>query len=383
MYKNIAYISIFRVLRGIAGGIITIAFPYVILKDFHKSIGYLGLIYALATISTALISVFGGVIADVWHRKNAVILISLLLPLSALLLYLEPSYIVAFLSAVLGGYSATGSLMSGGVGGAIMPAVNALATDIIPKEKRVFAYSVFTFLTGISGAFGAYLMKFIPNNKEAFLVAFWISLLSTLFILPINSYHEKGRIDTLNSKKVIGQFSVVGFLNGFSQGLITPFLIPFFIIVYHIKKSDMASWAFLAGVLASFSPLLANVLYNHLGNLKSIILTRLAGAIIILSMPLVKNLYIDLVLYSLYPSFRVLALPIQQSMMSEMIDISEMARAFSLNQISRLSASSIATVLTSFLWELSFISLPFFIYTSIMFVNITLYKKFFGNQNKN
>ncbi|GAB6078726.1 MFS transporter [Hydrogenobaculum acidophilum] len=382
MYKNLLYISIFRVLRGIAGGIITIAFPYIILKDFHKSIGYLGFIYALATISTAILSVLGGIIADVWHRKNAVIVMSALLPLSALLLYLEPSYIMAFLSAVLGGYSATGSLMSGGVGGAIMPAVNALATDIIPKEKRVFAYSIFTFLTGISGAFGAYLIRFIPNNKEAFLVAFWISLLGILFIIPIDSYHKKGRLDTLNSKKTIGQFSVVGFLNGFSQGLITPFLIPFFIIVYHIKKSDMAFWAFLAGILASISPLLANILYKHLGNLKSIILTRAVGAIIIFFMPLARNLYVDLILYSLYPSFRVLALPIQQSMMSEMIDISEIARAFSLNQISRLGASSIATMLTSLLWEFSFVSLPFYIYTSIMAINIGLYKKFFGNQAK-
>ncbi len=380
MYKNLFYISVFRILRGIAGGIITIAFPYIILKDFHKSVGYLGLIYALATISTAIISVLGGIIADVWHRKNAVIIISSLLPLSAFLLYLKPAYSIALLSAILGGYSATGSLMSGGVGGAIMPAVNALATDIIPKEKRVFAYSVFTFLTGVSGAFGAYLMKFIQNNREAFLIAFWISLIGILFIIPIDSYHKKGRIDTLNSKKTIGQFSVVGFLNGFSQGLITPFLIPFFIIVYHIKKSDMASWAFLAGILASVSPLLANILYKHLGNLKSIILTRAIGATIIFFMPLIKNLYVDLVLYTLYPSFRVLALPIQQSMMSEMVDISEMARAFSLNQISRLGAASIATMLTSFLWEFSFIGLPFFIYTSIMAVNITLYKKFFGKR---
>jgi len=67
-------------------------------------------------------------------------------------------------------------------------------------------------------------------------------------------------------------------------------------------------------------------------------------------------------------------------MMSEMVDASEMARAFSLNQISRLGASSIGTFLTSFLWELSFVSLPFFIYSSIMAFNIFLYKKFFGNK---
>jgi len=380
MYKNIAYISIFRVLRGIAGGIIMVVFPYLILKDFHKSIGYLGIIYALATISTALLSVVGGVIADVWHRKNAVILISLLLPISGILVYFKASYVIAFISAVLGGYSATGSLMSGGVGGAVMPMVNALATDIIPKEKRVFAYSVFTFLTGISGAFGAYLVKYIPNDKDAFLIASLLSFVGILFIIPIDAYHKKGRIDTLNSKKTIGQFSVVGFLNGFSQGLITPFLIPFFIIVYHIKKSDMASWAFVGGVLASFAPLFANILYRHLGNLKSIILTRTIGTLMIFFMPLVKNLYIDLILYSLYPSFRVLALPIQQSMMSEMVDASEMARAFSLNQISRLGASSIGTFLTSFLWELSYVGLPFFIYSSIMAFNIFLYKKFFGNK---
>ncbi len=381
MDKSLIYISIFRILRGVAGGIITIAFPYLVLKDFHKSVTFLGIIYALATISTAVVSVLGGIIADVWHRKNSVILISLLLPLSAILVYLKPIYMIAFISAIIGGYSATGSLMSGGVGGAIGPAINALATDVIVPEKRVFAYSVFTFLTGISGAFGAFVIRFIPSNKDAFLISFLISFIGILFILPIKSVHKKGDINTLKSKKTIGQFSIVGFLNGFSQGLITPFLIPFFIIVYHIHKSDMAFWAFLAGVSASLAPLLANPLYKAFGNLRSIIITRSIGAILILLIPILRNLYVDLILYTLYPSFRVLALPIQQSMMSEMVDISEMARAFSLNQIARLGASSIGTVLTSFLWGGSFVSLPFFIYSSIMGVNVFLYKKFFGNHS--
>lgn len=378
MYRQLIYISIFRILRGMSAGLITIIFPYLILKDFHKSPMFLGIIYAFATLSTAIISVFGGILADIWDRKKSVIIISLLLPFSILILCLKLDYRLAFISAIIGGYSATGSLMSGGVGGAVMPAVNALATDIIPQEKRVIAYSIFTFLTGISGAFGAYLTRFVPDTKQAFILSLILSLVGAMFIFPIKAKHKKGQLNTLNSKKTISQFSIVGFLNGFSQGLITPFLIPFFIIVYHIPKHEMAFWAFLAGILASFSPLTSKFIYTIFGNLKSIIITRSIGAIIIFSIPIVKNLELALILYTLYPSFRVLALPIQQSMMSEMIDVSEIARAFSLNQIARLGASSLATFLTSFLWELSFISAPFFIYTSIMSINIFLYKKFFS-----
>ncbi len=381
MDKDILYISIFRVLRGIAGGIITIIFPYLILKDFHKSSMFLGIIYALATILTALLSVFGGVLADVWDRKKSVIIISSLLPLSGLLLYLKIDYRIAFLSALIGGYSATGSLMSGGVGGAVMPAINALTTDVIDKEKRVLAYSVFTFLTGISGAFGAYLAKFTSNPKDAFLASFVLSLLGIIFIIPIKAKHKKGSLNTLSGKKTIGQFSIVGILNGFSQGLITPFLIPFFIIYYDIPKQQMAFWAFLSGVLASVAPLSAHFIHNLIGKLKSIILTRAVGAFIIFLIPTIKSLKIALVLYAVYPSFRVLALPIQQSMMSDMIDTSEIARAFSLNQIARLGASSVGTFLTSLLWEFSFLSMPFYIYTSIMGINIFLYKKFFGNND--
>jgi len=68
-------------------------------------------------------------------------------------------------------------------------------------------------------------------------------------------------------------------------------------------------------------------------------------------------------------------------MMSEMVDASEMARAFSLNQISRLGASSIGTFLTSFLWELSYVGLPFFIYSSIMAFNIFYIKNSLETKN--
>ncbi|MGC8948937.1 MAG: MFS transporter [Thermoprotei archaeon] len=377
--KYITLLVLFRILRSISAGMIALTFPYLILQKLSYSSFILGLIYTAATIATAIFGILFGFMADIYGRKQTLIIVALLLPLSSFLIYVSNNLFILFLAAMLGGYSATGSLSGGGVGGAAQPIQNALIVDLTTPERRTFYFSILTFIAGVTAAIGSLIAR-VFTIDDAFLIATLISFLSVIVILPIKTRNTRGKMNKLESKIVIGKFSLTGIINGFTQGLVTPFLIPFFYIVYNIPKSEMSIYAFISGLIGSFALLLAPYLERYFGFVKSIAITRGLGAILTVLLPLIKILPVSLAIYFILPALRVAALPVQQSAMTEMVSQDEVGRALGINQVARLAASSTGTTLTGYLFDTPEIELPFYIYGVMMFINIYLYFKFFGNK---
>lgn len=376
--RYIILLTSFRILRSVSAGIITLTFPYLVLQKLSYGSFILGLIYTSATISTAIFGILFGFMADLYGRKQTLIIVALLLPLSSFLVYLSNNIFVLFLAAMLGGYSATGSLSGGGVGGAAQPIQNALIVDLTTHKNRTFYFSLLTFISGISAAVGSLIARLFTID-EAFFVATLFSMFSVIVILPIKTHNVKGKINKLESKQIIGKFSITGMINGFTQGLITPFLIPFFYIVYNIPKSEMSIYAFISGLIGSFSLLLAPYLERRFGFVKSIAITRGLGAILTVLLPVVRILQVSLAIYFIIPALRVAALPVQQSTMTEMVSQDEVGRALGINQVVRLAASSTGTTLTGYLFDTPEIEIPFYVYGILMGINIYLYFKFFSH----
>ena len=201
---DIEFILLSRVLRSLSGGIITIAFPYLLLKDLHYSPFLLGIIYTAATISTALLSLASGYIADLWNQKYTLIFTLLLLPLSSLIILLFHNIIFIFLAAVLGGY--TGTLAGGVTGGAAIPLMNALVSDLVNIQGRVKVFSKLMFIGGISGAVGMLLGK-ISNTYTLFIFASVASLLSVMIMIPVRAKTKNKKANTaLKAKDAIFKF---------------------------------------------------------------------------------------------------------------------------------------------------------------------------------
>ncbi|MCL5733738.1 MAG: MFS transporter [Patescibacteria group bacterium] len=378
----ILFLIIFRVLRSVAAGIIAISFPYLILTKLRYSAFTLGSIYTVAIIATAVLGLMIGYIADAGSRKKSLLLASLILPISALMVYYSNNIFILFIAAAIGGYSATGSLAGGGVGGLAAPAQDALMIDLAPPRRRTFYFSLAIFLAGFGAALGALLIDHM-SEQNLFLLAASISFISVLFIIPIsdnkNDKKRKYLFGPIKNKAIIGKFTTAGILNGFSQGLITPFLIPFFIIIYHISIQQMSVYAFISGLIGSFALLLAPWLDRHFGFLKSIVFTRGIGTIATVALPIFRVLPISLGIYFLIPALRIAATPIQQSALTEMIDGEEMGRVLGINQSVGLAASSTATVFSGYLFSLDEIGIPFYLYGILMAANLLLYYKFFKN----
>jgi predicted MFS family arabinose efflux permease len=375
--RELILLALFRVSRSIAAGLIALAFPYIVLQQYHEGAFNLGLLYTSASITTAFFGLAVGFLADTWGRKKCLVLVALTLPVSSVIVFLSHGLPALFAAAALGGYSATGSLMGGGVGGAAQPIQSAVIASLTSSHERTFYFSLFTFLSGALAAVGAFSVRLF-SSREAFLVASVIAAVGLVFLLPLRMPEPRSKVRSMKSLRTIGQFSVTGMLNGFSQGLVTPFLIPFFMLVYRLPKNRMATYSFIAGALGSVALLTAPLLERSLGFVRSIAITRGIGACLLALLPFSHSLSVALAIYVLTPALRVAALPTQQRALTDMVNPDETGRALGLNQVTRLGASSGAVVLSGFLFSDSEIALPFLIYAAIMAFNISLYYKFFG-----
>ncbi len=380
--NGIILIAATRITRSIAAGMINVAFPYYILTTLHYGALVIGSIYVSATVATAVLGFLFGITTDVWGKRGTLIITGLLLPLSAFMVYISPSLWVIFPAAMIGGYSATGSLAGGGIGGAMQPIQNAVIANLTPNSDRTKYFSRFTFLSGATAAIGALMVKLF-DVQDVFLAATLISLAGIPGLWFIKVSDSKGNIRKLKTKTTIGKFTLTGMLNGLSQGLTVPFLIPFFVLVYHLPKSQVSEYAFISGMIGSFAILGAPLLEKMFGFVKSIVVTRAIGAILFVLFPIIKYLPVSVIIYIISPSLRIAALPIQQSELTKRVDDEEMGRALGINQVARLAASSTGTGLSGYLMENALYELPFFIYGGIMAVNLILYIKFFGEKNSN
>jgi len=368
----------FRLTRTLAAGLIAVAFPYYILTELHHSAFMLGMLYTAATLATAGLALLVGYLADVQGRKLTLLLTGILLPLGALLAFWSAHWAFLFAAAMLGGFSATGARASGSAGGAGQPVQSAAIADLTTVANRTRYFSLFTFLSGLFGAGGMLLAKLL-GGRDAFLAAAVISAAGVLFILPMKLPARPSRQrPRMQSWKVIGKFSITGAVNGLSQGLILPFLIPFFVIVYHIPRPRMALYGFIAEILSSTALLIAPYIERELGFVKGVAISRSAGAALLVLLPLTHDLPLALGIYLLTPALRVVAVPAQQTALTAMVHEKETARALGISQVARLATSSGATAFTGYAFSVDEIAMPFYAYAVAIAFSLYLYFQFFG-----
>ncbi|EQD28851.1 major facilitator superfamily MFS_1, partial [mine drainage metagenome] len=206
---------------------------------------------------------------------RATYLISLaLLPVACFILLLPATLPLAAVASILGGFSATGSLAGGGVGGIAMPLQTAILSDLLPASTRTRWFSVFTFAVGFSAAIGAFIAGF-GGLDQLFVVALVLSAASVVVAVavPVRSL-PRGRRPSASSRGVIRRFAATGLLNGFSQGLLTPFLIPFFVLIFGIDRSQMATYATASSLVGTLSVLAAPFLEARWGWVIAVVGTR-------------------------------------------------------------------------------------------------------------
>lgn len=368
---------LFRLTRSFSAGIIILVFPYYVLENLHYSASVLGLLYMAATLATAGFALAFGFLTDLWGRKGTLVLAGVLLPAGAFLVCASARLPMLFLGAMLGGFSATGSRAAGSVGGAAQPIQSAVIAEFTTLQNRTFWFSVFTFLSGVIGGAGMLAGRLFDARSAIFWAAA-MSAIGLVFLVPLRPVDNPGELRQLKSKGVIGKFSLTAAVNGLSQGLVMPFLIPFFVLVYHTPQSKMSLYGFGSEMVAAVAILLAPAVEKRFGFVKGIAVTRGIGAGLLLLLPLTRIFALALIVYLVTPALRVLAMPVQQTALTAMVNETEMGRALAMNQVARLATSAGAVAFTGYMFDLSEIALPFYGYAVLTGLSVSLYFRFFG-----
>ena len=379
--RSLTALAALRIFRSVAAGMINVAFPFLVLQELHLGTLLLGAMYSAATVATAALGLGFGVSADMVGRRFSFVTALVLLPVSAFLVVFNTGVPFLFLAAVVGGISATGSLPGGGVGGAAQPIQSILTTELTSRQDRTRVYSLLAFISGLASAAGAYIGGF-AGIREVFAIAAILGAASVALSPFVRTKKEVRRSPGLRSVGAIGKFSLTGMLNGLSQGLITPFLIPFFIVFYGVTRQEMNVYAAISGLVASFALLLAPRIERKVGFLGGIMATRAASIVLAVIMPIVRTLPVSLGIYFALPATRVMALPVQQAAMMDMVSSDERGAAFGINQTARLASSSGGTYFAGFEFasvdvEPAAVDVPFFLYGAVMAANLGLYWWFF------
>lgn len=375
--RQLVWLILFRLTRSFAAGIIILVLPYYVLEDLHYSASLLGLIYMAATFATAGFALLFGFLTDLWGRKGTLMLAGVLLPAGAFLVFASARLPFLFAGAMLGGFSATGSRAAGSVGGAAQPIQSAVIAELTTLQNRTFWFSLFSFLSGVIGGAGMLAGKLF-SARDAIFVAGIISAAGLVFLLQVKPVDTPGELKRLKSKRVIGKFSLTAAVNGLSQGLIMPFLIPFFVLVYHTPQSKMSLYGFGSEMVAALAVLVAPRIENRFGFVKGIAVTRGVGAALLLLLPLTRVFALALIVYLLTPALRVLAVPVQQTALTAMVNENEMGRALAMNQVARLSTSAGAVAFTGYMFDYAEIALPFYGYAVLTCLSVAMYFRFFG-----
>ncbi len=370
----------FRILRGIAAGTLVVAFPYFVLSSFPHGELLLGVFYAAGTVTSAIAGFAVGSWFDRHPTRILTLIVISLLALGLLMLAVLPrNFAVVLVASALAGVAATGSMAGGGSGGIAAPIQGALVAHLIPDKLRTETYAFLTFIAGFGAAAGVGLSGILAA-EPLFLLGVAASFLSLIPIvmLPQKAFMPMPAPIAQESKMALRNFSITGILNGFSQGLAIPFLIPFLILRFHASVAPLSFAAAVGSIVGSFALLTAPWFDRHFGLVKSMVITRGASIAALLGIVFVPSFPVALALFVIFPALRVAALPVQQRAITNIAGEGNTGTVLGANQGTRLLSAAGGSALAGVLFDHALILFPFLGYALIAGSNLALYRKFFG-----
>ncbi len=187
--KTTQYISVFSLIVLISSGILTLAIPLYMKIVFHLDITQMGLMFALFPIATAIGSLAGGSMADLYGRKIVLFLfISLGVVFSALLIFASSWEILVALYGIInflyGGYLTT---------------IFAIFMDVTNPRLGGVQFSILTSIGNTGSTIGETMsgsLVSLLGFDRAFLYAAWFlgPVLVMVYFLRLNAGKKEERI---------------------------------------------------------------------------------------------------------------------------------------------------------------------------------------------
>jgi MFS family permease len=164
--------------------------------------------------------------------------------------------------------------------------------------------------------------------------------------------------------------------------MVSPLLPLYFYMKFSAGPEMLGPFYALSRFISMFSYLFVDKMVSIVGEVGSIVFSRLISLFGIILLPFAPNYYVGAALLVLFRTVALFAMPVRQSFITLIVDPSESASAVGISNLARMSVRSLAPALAGYIFENISLSLPFFLGGFLVGLNALLYRLFFGNSSK-
>jgi len=354
----------------------------------------IGLLFSVATISSAFHYILFGTLSDRYGRKPFLLLGSLF-DISRLIIFaMTQDFWLLALGQGLGA-------MGEGVG-AGQPVVSGYITDKVKARRRVSIFSTLAITNAVATSIGSAMagmpqffqnllgMDLVSAHVPLFLIGAVFSSLSFILLLPIKDessergrkVKEDDRVFSAKSWSVIMKFSLVRSTSGLGWGLIDSLLPLYFFIRFNVGSNALGPVFATARLISIFTYSMIPFFVSKLGEVGTITCSRILSAVVAVIFAFTDWYALAAVLLIIFRLLMMFTMPIRQSFATGIVDPDETATAIGISNFTRMGARSAASTLAGYMFEALSLSTPFFLGAALVILNGLLYHIYFREHKR-
>lgn len=371
-----------RFLRSIAQGALAVDFT-LYLKVRGWSASEVGLLLMAGGLSGAALSLLVGIVSDRIGRRVFLLVYEIGLIIGTGLIVLDPRVWILVMAAALFGFGRGAN----GSSGPFAPAEQAWLAQSIPAPRRGNTFSFNAGLQfwgmGIGSLLAAILPHLLPgvHGAEAYLPLFWLNLLMAIVNLfqiaslrevkPDTSQVEASPSRSTGAKSVEGPtvaqrenraltlLVVVNMVNSLGVGLVAPLLPYWFNLKFGVGPTEIGPVYALTFFLTGVSSLIVGRVSERVGLIRSIVVPRLLGVVLLVAIPFMPAFFWAAVLYVVRSMVNRSSVGARQAFSLGLVRDQRRGLASSLNAVSWGLAASIGPAVGGWIIGMGSLALPF------------------------
>jgi len=376
---------------------VVMGFLQVVIAIYFSLLGFspltIGLLFSLATATTAFHHISFGVLSDRYGRKIFLLLGSVFATLRLVIFATTQDFWLLALGQGLGAM--------GEGAGAGEPVVSGYIADKTKTRERVSVFSTLAVTNSIAASIGSAIaglpqlfqsissLDLVSAHIPLFYIGAIFSTLSSLLLLPISDVkHEERKTETgkktLNAKSwsVIAKYSLVRAAGGLSWGLIDSLVTLYFFFRFAVGSGVLGPIFATARIISILTYPFIPIAIEKVGEVGTLTWSRIVSAVITVVFiltgwyPLAAFLFIALRLVLMF------SMPVRQSFATGIVNPSETGTIIGISNFARMGIRSAAPAVTGYMFESVSLSAPFLIGASLMAVNGILYHIFFRSHQR-